>query len=253
LTAALLACAVVGAAAAATPGASQPCKEVEKTQPAPDGAKNLIELQPNAARPTFDVKLDYNTSGEDDISFAPQGGRRVEAPVDVAAEFTDAPRYKGDRLKGAAFIAAHASESGRRVIVDACFENVPQYAAGRYEGTVALFGPKFADFTYAIVITTKWPRWTAWLTILITVVAALVIGIATGTFQRPAQWKDWKGWLRVGIGLVLAVALGGFAYWSVYASNETWGSTPPSDLTALVTASFTAAVGGLASAGKLVS
>jgi hypothetical protein len=231
----------------------QPCKEVETTQPAPDDATDLIELQPNAARPTFDVKLDYSTSGDDFISFAPRGARRVGPSGDVAAEFTDAPRYKGDRLKGDAFIAAHASESGRRVIVYACFEDVPHYAAGRYEGTVALFGPQLADFTYAIVITTKWPRWIAWLTILGTIVVALAIGLATNTFKRPEGPGDARGWLRVGLGLVLAAALGGFPYWSVYASNETWGSTPPSDLTALVTATFTAAAGGLALAAKLLS
>jgi hypothetical protein len=250
---ALVASPRLGSARAATTNPPQPCKEVETTKPSASGAKNLTELQPNAARPTFDVKLDYSTSGDDYISFTPKAGGKSGATANVAAEFTDAPRFKGDRLTGDAFIAAHASKSGRRVVVYACFENLSQYTAGRYQGTVALFGPQLADFTYAIVITTKWPRWIALVTILVTVIGALFIGFVTNTFSRPANRRDGMGWLRVIIGFIIATALGALPYWSVYASNETWGSTPPSDLTALVTATFTAAVGGLALAAKILS
>jgi hypothetical protein len=86
---------------------TQPCKEAEKTQPAPEGAQNLIELQTNAARPTFDVELDYHPSGDDDISFTPKAGRRPGSDADVAAEFTDAPRYK--ELAPTSRVGGHAA------------------------------------------------------------------------------------------------------------------------------------------------
>jgi len=234
-------------------GQTLPCKEAEKTQPAPEKAKNLIELQPNAARPTFDVELDYQTSGDDGISFTPKAGKRPGPEADVAAEFTDAPRFKGHRLKGDRFVAAHATNSGRSVVLGVCFQKIPKYAAGRYEGTVSVFGPKLADFTYAIVVTTKWPRWTAWVAILITILGSLIVAIITGALTGPSQRSDWKGWLRLSFAVVFALALAALPYWSVYASNETWGSTPPADLTALVTATFAAAAGGFATAGKLLS
>jgi hypothetical protein len=172
----------------------------------------------------------------------------IDEPLTSGLEGAGDRRLKGDR-----FIAAHASKSGRSIVLEACFENIPQYAAGRYEGTVALFGPKLADFTYAMVVTTKWPRWTALLTILITIIGSLIVGVITGLLARPSQARDWKGWLRLVFALGLALILAALPYWSVYASNETWGSTPPADLTALVTATFAAAAGGFATAGKLLS
>jgi hypothetical protein len=245
-------CAVVVGALDATVayGQTPSCKEVEQTQPAPENAQNLIELAPNAARPTFDVELDYHAEGKDDISFLPKAGRRPGTDADVAAEFTDAPRYKGDRLKGDRFISAHASKSGRSIVLYVCFEKIPGYAAGRWEGTVAIFGPKLSDFTYAIVVTTKWPRWTAAVTILFTIIGSLIVAVITGVLNRPASWR---GWLKIVFTLGLALALGLLPYWSVYASNETWGSTPPSDLIALVSATFGAVIGGFAIAKRLLS
>lgn len=246
------ACAVVVGALDATVahGQTPPCKEAEKTQPAAENAQNPIELAPNAARPTFDVELDDHTDGKDDISFPPKAGRRPGSDADVAAEFTDAPRYKGHGLKGDRFIAAHASKSGRSIVLYVCFEKIPEYAAGRWEGTVAIFGPELSDFTYAIVVTTKWPRWTAWVTILLTIVGSLIVAIITGVLKSPTGFKDW---LKIIFTLVLALVLGLLPYWSVYSSNETWGSTPPSDLIALVSATFGAVIGGFATAKKLLS
>jgi hypothetical protein len=239
--------------ATAAYGQIPPCKEAETTQPAAEDAQNLVELAPNAARPTFNVELDYQTDGTDDITFSPKAGKRPGPDADVAAEFTDAPRFNGHALKGDRFIAAHASKSGRSVVVYVCFENVPAYAAGRWEGTIAVFGPKLSDFTYAIVVTTKWPRWTAWLTILITILASLIVALLTEVLSKPGDWKDWEGWLKIGFTVVLALALGLVPYWSVYGSNETWGSTPNSDVIALVSATFAAVIAGFATAKKLLS
>jgi hypothetical protein len=231
-------------------GDTPPCKEAETTKPAPEGAQNLIELAPNPARPTFNVELDSQPDGTDDITFPPAAGRRPGTDADVAAEFTDAPRFNGHPLKGDRFIAAHASKSGRSVLVYVCFENVPGFAAGRWEGTIAVFGPNLSDFTYAIVVTTKWPPWTAWLTILVTIIGSLIVAILTGVLNTP---KDWKGGLKVVFTLVVALALGLVPYWSVYVSNETWGSTPNSDLIGLVSATFGAVIAGFALAKKLLS
>jgi hypothetical protein len=253
--------AAVGAgSASAGPQKTPACKEIERSRPAAENAKNLLDLQPNAARPTFDVELGYATSGNDEISFVPKGSKRPGQQADVAAEFTDAPRFSGQRLGGDKFIAAHASESGRRIVLEACFENVSQYAAGRYTGTVSVYGPKIADFTYAIVVTTKWPRWTALLTIGLTILGSFVVAFSSGALTFPKRKRGatngddrFKGYLKLAFAVVLAIGLAILSYWSVYASNETWGSTPPSDITALVGAAFAAAVGGLVTARKLLS
>lgn len=242
---------IAGAAPGIALGQVSHCEEEERTEPAGEGAENLLELQPNAARPTFDVELSYNTDGGDEISFTPMAGRRPGAAADVAAEFTDAPRYDGQRLKGQRHVAARPSESGRQILVEACFANVPKYAAGRWEGTISVYGPRLSDFTYAIVVTTKWPRWTALVAIATTILGSLAVALVSGGLDRPG--KDWREYLRVGFALVLALALAMLPYWSVYASNETWGSTPAADITALVTASFAAAIGGFATAKRLIA
>jgi hypothetical protein len=106
--------------------------------------------------------------------------------------------------------------------------------------------------SHAIVVTTKWPRWIAWLVIGLTIIGSLIVAIVTGKVARPSPWSDWKGWLKLLVPVVLALVLAFLPYWSVYGSNETFGSTPPSDLTGLVTATFAAALGGFATANKLL-
>ena len=137
---------------------------------------------------------------------------------------------------------------------------VPQYAAGRYEGTVHVYGPKIADFYYAIVVTTKWPSWIAVLTILLTFLGCIVVAFFTDVLVLPGRKESLtsnkgerlKGSVTLVFAGVFAIGLAALSYWSVYASNETWGSDPPSDLTALVSAAFAAAIGGRISARKLL-
>src|SRR5262249_61468622 len=100
-------------------------------------------------------------SGDAEISFALQAGKDVGRKANVAAEVTDLPRLNNHRLGGKVFVAAHPSESGRRVVVEVCLADVSNWDAGRFQGTIAVYGPKLADFTYAIVVTTKWPWWVA--------------------------------------------------------------------------------------------
>jgi hypothetical protein len=49
----------------------------------------------------------------------------------------------------------------------------------------------------------------------------------------------------------LSLGLGFLPYWSVYMSNETFGSTPDSDLVGLISATFGAVVGGFAVAKRI--
>jgi hypothetical protein len=237
--------------APSAPAQEPACKEQETTEPAADDAKDLLELQPNTARPTFDVSLKDEASGGDEISFSPAGGKRVGRKADIGAEVTDIPRAKSERLGGRLSVAAHANESGRRVVVEICLDEVPRFAAGRYEGTISVFGPRFADFNYALVITAKWPWWSAVAVIVVTVAGFLLVASLTGllAFEMP---KGWKSSAATALGGVVAAFLGGVTYWSIYAKNDTWGDEPGTHMTALVIASFTAATGGAATLRRVL-
>jgi hypothetical protein len=245
---AALVCAPSGAAQA------EPCDEDEQTDPADPDAQNLLELQTNAKRPTFVIKLDYASSGTDWISFVPKGGKRPGRNADVAAEFTDALSFEGERLGGVQRIAAHANKSGRWIVVEACIRDIPDRTAGRYEGTISVFGPPISDFTYAIVVTTKWPRWAAIVTMFATVLLALAIAVYTDQISVSRQgFRNWKTYIRVPVTVVIALVLAAIPYWSVYENNETWGAALGADLTALVTATFGATVAGIAAANRFLA
>lgn len=125
------------------------CKnEPEKAKAAPLGAKDLIQLQPSAARPTFDIALADKSGGADKISFLPKAGRRVGVGTRVAAELTDAPRTGSAPLGGDIFVRANGTASARRVEVAVCLANIPRFAAGRYLGTITIYGPDLADWSY---------------------------------------------------------------------------------------------------------
>ncbi|HEY7604365.1 MAG TPA: hypothetical protein VH760_08875 [Gaiellaceae bacterium] len=217
------------------------CKEVETTEPAADDATGLILLQSNAARPTFDIALADKSDGDDQITFTPTGGMDLGRTADVAAELTDFPRRSTHRLHGLVSVAAHPSKSGERVVVEACLENVRNWDAGQYKGTVSVYGPTIADFSYAVVITSKWPWWVAVAVIGATVIFSLLIVVLLG--PKPSR-KPWKWALSVGIGFVVGVFLAALSYWSVYVTNDTWGEDPQAQIVALVMASFAATVAG---------
>ena len=128
------------------------------------------------------------------------------------------------------------------------------YPGGTLRGWSPCTGPKIADFTYAIIVSTKWPRWIALLTIAVTFIGSMMVGSLGGALTLPQREERTraKGYVTLGFAGVFAVALAALSYWSIYASDETWGSDPPSDLTALVDA-FAAAIGGLITAKKLLS
>jgi hypothetical protein len=233
------------------------CQENETAEPAPENQTGLIELQSNAARATFDVKLDDHTSGSDTITFNPQAGKRPGRDAVIAAEITDSLRLNGQPLGGTLHVGAGPNGSGRRVVLEACLENVPQFTAGRYQGTVSIYGPKLADFNYAIVVTTKWPPWIALLCILVTLVAFVGITIVGGQWKLKLP-RGKTPLHKVGyvfttlVTLVIVVALAGATYWSVYSSNQTWGENPAGDVLGLIGTSFAAAAAGFATANKLL-
>jgi hypothetical protein len=92
--------------------------------------------------------------------------------------------------------------------------------------------------------------WVAIATILVTIAMSLAIAFATRQLVKP---QGWVGALKLIATLGIALGLGALTFWSVYLSNETFGSTPNSDLIALVSATFGAVLAGLATAKKLLS
>jgi hypothetical protein len=234
------------------------CKENETAKPAPYNGKGLIELQSNAARATFDVKLDSQASGSDFITFNPKGLKQPGSDALIAAEVTDVPRSNGRALGGVSQVGAGTLKSGRKVVLEACFQDVPRFTAGRYEGTVSIYGPKLADFNYAIVVTTKWPSWIAWLCIVATLVTFVSLSVISGTWKikgpgkKAARLKRFGFWFTSLVTLVIVAGLAGGTYWTVYANNETWGANKFGDLTGLIAASFAAAAVGFKTAHGLI-
>jgi uncharacterized membrane protein len=216
------------------------CDEPATVKPARRNALDLIELQPNALRPTFDIGLGHETSGADEISLRPKAGERFGPRV--AAELLDRPRKGSQALEGEIRISARPSKSGRVVIVAACLEGVSQWKAGRYEGVVAVYGPRIADFNYALVVTSKWPWQVAALLIVGTVLfSALILFFA----RRPAAGSAQSNAIATVAGFVVGALLAGLTYWSNYVTSDTWGDDPQAQITALVLASFSATVLGL--------
>ena len=235
-------------------GAQQPpCMENEQNiEPSSTDEQNLIELQPNAARPTFEVGLTDKPSGDDKIYFTPKGGRRIGHDAMLAAEVTDPPRSGSQPLDGKLFVAAHGTPSGRTAVVEVCFKDHSPFKAGRYQGTIAVYGPKLTDFSYALVVTTKWPWWSAAGLIAIALLGFALIAVISdfsGSGKKKGNLTYWAGLV---FGIVIGVVLGALTYFTIYNKNATWGDDPGTQITALAIATFTAATGGLLAGRRLL-
>lgn len=224
------------------------CKENEQgTQPA--ATANPIELQANKARPTFDVGLADKPDGNDNIFFSPKAGERIDSQV--AAELLGSPRAGKHRFHGQIFVAAHPSQSDRSAVVEACFEGVDHWYAGSYEGTIRVYGPQIADFSYALVVTTKWPPWVALLVIGATVIFSVLVLLLLPQVPNPALKRSaWRPWLGLFLGIVVGAVLAGLTYWTSYEANDTWGSDPQAQILALALAAFGATVIGYGVVGS---
>jgi hypothetical protein len=229
------------------------CKnEPEKANAAPLGAKDLIQLQPNAARPTLDIALADKSGGTDKISFLPKAGRRVGVGTRVAAELTDAPRTGSAPLGGDIFVRANGTATARGVWRSQSAWRIFQDSRPAvYLGTITIYGPDFADFNYALAITTKWPWWSAVTIIGVVLVAFAAIALISdfsGSEKKKMTWSYGGGLV---IGISIGLVLGALTYFTIYSKNATWGEDPGTQITALAIASFTAATGGFLAGRRL--
>ena len=94
--------------------------------------------------------------------------------------------------------------------------------AGRYEGNILISGPGFADFTYPLVVTARYPWWSAVLFLLGAAGVFFAIAWVTNSliFQNPQRDRRIIGSL---IGVGFAVVAMAPVYWSSYLENPTWG------------------------------
>ena len=231
---------------------SRPCAEAETAAAAQEAATDLVELSPNATRPTFGFPLADRVGDDDDIQFLAAANRRVPGGTDtVSAQLAERPRNSTGALRAMYLVSARPDEARKAVIVSACISDMPRFRAGQFSGTIDVFGPSYRDFSYAIVVTRKWPWWTAALVLAAAILAFVVVAGVKGslTFNLPRR-RSWVG--TVG-GVVVAAALAALVYWGTYWKNPTWGDDPQAQITALFVAGFTAASGGLAAVHRFMT
>jgi hypothetical protein len=219
-------------------------------------------LQPNTARNSVLMSLGRHDDLADDISFSIKGGPLTKLPKgekpakrrrrmrrSVTADVVEWPRTSSERLDADVDVEATPSRLGNRVILEVCVERNEARSAGQFEGAISISGPHVAEFTYPIVVTTKWSPVVPIAVLALAIAAFIAMAYATSslTFGLDAK-KKTAGFL----GLAIAVAAGTLTYWGQYGKNPTWGDDPGSQITALAIAGFTAAVGGLAAAQRLL-
>jgi hypothetical protein len=218
------------------------CAE-EKGPPPQTSVKNLRELEANAGRPTFKVPMDSSETASDDISLPVKGGQRIGQTPRAASARVQQPRKNERRLKADVRVSAEPTELGTGVIVYACLSNKRTWEAGTYEGTIDVYGTRFAAFSYPLVVTTKWP---AYVPLAIIVVVLLVFLF----FEVRRKETGAKG---TGIYVVIGVVAGAVTYFAQYDTVETWGDSPGTQLAGLAVAVVTAAAAGRAAAEKFFS
>ena len=236
-------------ACAAPAFADATCNEVPGGLPAGTAASRA-QLQANPDRPTFDVGLGRDSSTNDDITLPPRRARQLGlSDRDVTAVLTGFPRKGSERFGGTVRVGAAPGATGRTVSIAACVKRTKTLGAGAYRGVVTVYGPRLEGFDYPIVVTEKWPAWIPIVilagSILVFLVAAAVSGSLTFGLERRQR-------IATALGVLLAVAAAALTYWNVYAKNDTWGDDPGAQMLALAVAAFTAAVGGLAAAERML-
>lgn len=256
--AALVLLAAAGPAQTASPSKAPPAKAppaVPKQcvgttlKPAAEGAKGLNEIGPSARRPTFDVALNDDGSLEDEAGLSPRSGTRFKDPGKVSAELIDPPSDGPKGLKGKLAVAANVNPSNTRVRVSACIYDVRGWGAGRYEGNILISGPRFADFTYPVVVTRRWPAWFAGSLLVVAAAAFILFAYLSGSlvFKDDLKGRRWLGSIVfILVALVAIVPV----YFSSYENSATWGENPGVEVVALIAAGVTAATAGLAAARK---
>jgi hypothetical protein len=162
----------------------------------PKRTARLAELEPNANRVALALNLGGDTSDADDVTLAtkrerpitkdPADPRRKEATADIRDSLRDA----NDRLDANTSTRATPGRGGTTVKVEICVDSVGQWQAGTFTGTVTVDGPRLRQFAYPMVVTKKWPPFSA--LILILVVVGGYILYAWGRRVRSDQLV--RGW-----------------------------------------------------------
>jgi hypothetical protein len=223
------------------------CKD-DKGAAAGPKAKRLARLQPNTSRPTMALQLDDKLSGGDDIFFQSRG-RRVVArggnlKKQVTARMLASLRKGNERLDATVDLAAGRGPTWDRVRLKVCIREKDPFTAGTYQGTVLIVGPTLAEFSYPVVVTSKWPAWVPLAILLLVVIAFMVF--TWGASDPPGKTKASANVVYA----VVALAAAGLTYWSVYVKNATWGEDPAAQVPALVAAALTGAVAAQQAAAK---
>jgi hypothetical protein len=226
----------------------------ETPGPSPKRTARLAELEPNANRVALALNLGGDTSDADDVTLAtkrerpitqdPADPRRKEATADIG----DSLRDDNDRLDATVSTRATPRRGGTTVGVGLCVDAADQWQAGTFGGTVTIDGPRLKRFAYPMVVTKKWPWWSAFFLILLIVGGYILY--AWGRGNAPSVQPEEKGWWRTKFVYFGVSAAGGLlVYWSVYVESQTWGENPPADIAALALATLTGAIAGGTAAG----
>lgn len=245
----VLACALLHQPAQASSGKRKktPCTE-RKLRAAPLSAKNPIELQANRSRPTFTIALADGDRANAAISLVPKNRVRVQRD-NVSAQVIEVPRKGSERIHADVTAAAKPGAGGSVVFLRVCVNHAGIFKAGSYEGTVRIYGPRITELDYALVITQKWPWWSAVGLLVLAGAAFFLVTWLTDSFTFGLKNRKLLAGLA---GAAITAAAIVPTFFGTYWNNDTWGADPGSNVTGLVTAGFTAAVGGLALAHRLL-
>jgi hypothetical protein len=219
--------------------AQENCMEVPGPGP-PANVNRLAELQANAARATFTVPLDSSRAAQDDITLPVKGNENVGTSERDATARLEPPRRNNRRLRADVRVAATPTELGTGIVVCASISNKGRWEAGTYAGTVQIYGPRFSEFSYPLVVTTKWP-------VFIPVGIILVVLLFFAVLEIIRQETGTAGNV---IYLIIALGAGALTYFGQYNAVDTWGDKPEIQLAGLAVAVVTAGATGRAAAKK---
>ena len=222
--------------------AKDQCTEVKGPIPSAN-AKKLKELAPNPQRPSLTMPLDSGDSASDDIALPVKGKKRIGLSKAAASADFEKPRMGDHPLRANVRVAAAPTALGTGVRVYACISNKRQWEAGTFTGSVTVYGPRFSEFSYPLVVTSKWP---VWVPVAIILSVLLIFGIMEALRQETGK-------AGTSIYFVIAIAAGAATYFGQYDSVATWGDNPGAQLTGLAVAVVTAAAAGRGAAKKYFS
>jgi hypothetical protein len=237
-------------------GVHEACAEPKAKRAAP--GKKGVQLQANRARPTMALALADKTSDLDTISFSSKGRQRVpDNPRARTSAFLIETLRKSPAspYEGRVTVKANGAVGTTVVRLTVCVSRGKILSAGAFQGTVRIYGPRVADFDYAVIVTQKWPWYVAasilWYAGLLFVIVAW--RTQSLTFNPVTPSKAGVGnYIATVTGIVLGLIAMVPTFFGTYWNNATWGSDPGTQISGLAIAGLTAALAGLAAAHKLL-